>query len=83
MRFSLNVGMCDPTHCGPIAQAAESAGYDSIAVPDSLTYPRQSDTLYPYTDDGDRSFLEGEPFMETLIAVTHMAAVTETIHLIR
>ncbi|MBN7796972.1 TIGR03619 family F420-dependent LLM class oxidoreductase [Parahaliea mediterranea] len=80
MRFSLNIGMCDPTHYGPMAQEAESAGYDSIAVPDSLTYPRQSETLYPYTDDGDRSFLEGEPFMETLIAVTHMAAVTEKIH---
>ena len=37
MRFPLNIGMCDPTHYGPMAQAAESAGYDSIAVPDSLT----------------------------------------------
>ena len=80
MKFSLNVGMCDPAHYGPMAQSAEAAGYDSIAVADSLTFPRQSDTKYPYTEDGDRSFLEGEPFMESLIAVTHMAAVTKKIH---
>ncbi len=79
MRFSLNIGMCDPGHYAPLARAAETAGYDSVAVPDSLSYPRQSDTLYPYTDDGDRTFLEGEPFMESLIAITHMAAVTERI----
>ena len=80
MRFSLNIGMCDPSHYAPMAKSAEAAGYDSVAVPDSLTYPRESDTKYPYTDDGDRNFLEGEPFMESLIAVTHMAAVTERIN---
>lgn len=80
MRFSLNIGMCDPAHYAPLARSAEAAGYDSIAVPDSLSYPEQSDTSYPYTDDGDRTFLEGEPFMETLIAVTHMAAVTRRIN---
>ena len=77
MKFSLNIGMCDPGHYAPLARTAETVGYDSIAVPDSLSYPRRSDTRYPYTEDGDRTFLEGQPFMEALIAITHMAAVTE------
>lgn len=79
MKFSLNIGMCDPSHYAPMAQRAEAAGYDSIAVPDSICYPKMSDTKYPYTEDGGREFLENQPFMEALIAVTHMAAVTENI----
>lgn len=79
MKFSLNIGMCDPSHYAPMAQKAEAAGYDSIAVPDSICYPKASDTKYPYTEDGGREFLENQPFMEALIAVTHMAAVTENI----
>ncbi|MGI9288991.1 MAG: TIGR03619 family F420-dependent LLM class oxidoreductase [Pseudomonadales bacterium] len=79
MNFSLNIGMCDPSHYAPLAQKAEVAGFDSIAVPDSICYPKFSATKYPYTEDGGREFLENLPFMEALIAVTHMAAVTERI----
>lgn len=79
MKFSLNIGMCDPSHYAPLAQKAEAAGFDSIAVPDSICYPKSSDTKYPYTEDGGREFLDNQPFMEALIAVTHMAAVTENI----
>ncbi|QFU77866.1 TIGR03619 family F420-dependent LLM class oxidoreductase [Halioglobus maricola] len=71
--------MCEPSHYAPMAQKAEAAGYDSIAVPDSICYPKASDTKYPYTKDGGRDFLENQPFMEALIAVTHMAAVTKNI----
>ena len=63
MRFSLNIGMCDPTHYAPLAQKAEAAGFHSIAVPDSLCFPKDSDTKYPYTEDGGRAFLDGDqPF---------------------
>ena len=32
MRFSLQVGMCDPTHYPPMAKAAEEAGFDGLAT---------------------------------------------------
>jgi probable F420-dependent oxidoreductase len=70
------------THAGyyaPLAQAAETAGYTSMTVADSLIYPRESDATYPYTDTGDREFLEDKEFIETLILVTHLAAVTSTL----
>ena len=79
MRFSYQVGMCEPDHYLPLARAAEAAGYHGISVPDSICYPQEASSSYPYNKDGSREFLESVPFVESLIAVTAMAAVTETI----
>lgn len=79
MKFSYQVGMCEPDHYLPLARAAEAAGYDGISVPDSICYPREASSKYPYNKDGSREFLESVPFVESLICVAAMAAVTETI----
>lgn len=79
MRFSYQVGMCDAGHYLPLARAAEAAGYHGISVPDSICYPQQCSSSYPYNKDGSREFLESVPFVESLIAVTAMAAATRTI----
>ena len=79
MRFSYQVGMCDADHYVPLAKAAEQAGYDGITVPDSICYPKEASSKYPYNKDGSREFLESVPFLESLIAVSAMAAVTEKI----
>ena len=39
MKFIANISMCDPSFYVPLAQAAEAAGFDTIAVPDSIAYP--------------------------------------------
>lgn len=79
MRFSLQVGMCDADHYLPMAKAAEEAGFDGLAIPDSICYPQEASSKYPYNKDGSREFLESIPFVESLIAVSAMAAVTERI----
>jgi len=79
MKFSYQVGMCEPDHYLPLARAAEAAGFDGIAIPDSICYPQQASSKYPYNKDGSREFLESVPFVESLIAVAAMAAVTERI----
>lgn len=79
MRFSYNIGMCDASHYTPLAQAAEEAGFNGLAIPDSICYPQEASSKYPYNADGSREFLESVPFMETLIGVAHMAAVTKDI----
>ena len=76
MRFTYAEAMTDFHHYAPLAQAAEEAGYTSMTVADSLIYPRESDTTYPYTDTGDRQFLEDKEFIETMILVAHLAAVS-------
>ena len=79
MRFSYQVGMCEADHYLPLARAAEEAGYDQITIPDSICYPEECSSKYPYNADGSREFLEKVPFLESLIAIAAMAAVTERI----
>jgi probable F420-dependent oxidoreductase len=79
MRFSFQVGMSDADHYLPLARAAEAAGYHGITIPDSICYPQEASSKYPYNADGSREFLESVPFLESLIAVAAMAAVTERI----
>jgi len=77
MRFTYAEAMTDPTYYVPLAQAAESAGYDSMTVADSLCYPKESDSVYPYTEDGSREFLEDKAFIEPFVLMAAMAAVTD------
>jgi probable F420-dependent oxidoreductase len=77
MRFTYAEAMTDPTYYVPLAQAAEAAGYDSITVADSLVYPKDSDSVYPYTEDGSREFLEDKAFIEPFVLMAAMGAATE------
>ncbi|HEX2176601.1 MAG TPA: TIGR03619 family F420-dependent LLM class oxidoreductase [Nocardioidaceae bacterium] len=77
MRFTYAEAMTDPSYYLPLAQAAEAAGYDSITVADSLCYPQESDSVYPYTEDGSREFLEDKAFIEAFVLMSAMGAVTE------
>ena len=76
MRFSYAEAMCDPSHYVPLARAAEEAGYTSMTIPDSICYPEVSDSRYPYTADGERSFIEDKPFIEPFVLMGALAAVT-------
>ena len=79
MRFSYAETFCNPEFLAPLARAAEDAGYDSFVVPDSVIFPAESDTKYPYTVDGDRAFLEDKPIIEPFTLVPYLAAQTSRI----
>lgn len=79
MRFTYAEAMTDSKFYAPLAQAAEAAGYDSMTVADSLIYPSDSDASYPYTDDGNREFLEDKEFIETMTLCAMLGAVTTTL----
>ena len=81
MRFSYAEAMTRAEYYAPLAQAAEAAGYTSMTVADSLVYPKESDSQYPYTDTGDREFLEGKEFIETMVLCAHLFAHTTTLRL--
>ena len=76
MRFSYAESMTDPAFYGPLARAAEDAGYDTFVVPDSIAYPLESDTTYPFNPDGSREFLEDKPFIEPFSLIPALGAVT-------
>jgi probable F420-dependent oxidoreductase len=71
--------MIDPSYYGPLAQAAEESGFASIGLADSICYPQESTSTYPYNFDGTREFLENKPFIEPLICTAAMGAVTQTL----
>ena len=82
MRFSYAEAMTDPSYYLPLAQAAEDAGFDEMIVPDSICYPLESDASYPYTPDGDRTFIEDKPFLEPFSLIPAMGAVTTRIRFV-
>ena len=79
MKFTYTVSMVAPEMLVPLAQAAEAAGYDTIAIADSIAYPDTSDSTYPYNLDGTREFMENKVLVEPMVAIAAMAAVTSTI----
>ncbi|WP_445168787.1 LLM class flavin-dependent oxidoreductase [Mycolicibacterium sp. Dal123E01] len=76
MRFTYAEAMIDPQFYIPLAKAVEDAGYDGMTIPDSVAYPFESDSTYPYTPDGNREFLDGKPFIETFLLTAALGAVT-------
>ncbi|MGV0747336.1 TIGR03619 family F420-dependent LLM class oxidoreductase [Mycolicibacter heraklionensis] len=79
MRFTYAEAMTDPSYYIPLAKAAEAAGYHSMTIPDSVAYPYESDSKYPYTPDGNREFLDGKAFIETFVLIAALGAVTSTL----
>jgi alkanesulfonate monooxygenase SsuD/methylene tetrahydromethanopterin reductase-like flavin-dependent oxidoreductase (luciferase family) len=77
MRFSYHPSMCNPSFYIELGKAAESAGFDAITFPDSICYPKECDSTYPYNDDGSRDFLDGVPFLEPFSIIPAIAAVTD------
>jgi probable F420-dependent oxidoreductase len=79
MRFAYHATMCSPDYYLPLAVAAEEVGFDTFTLPDSICYPENSDSKYPYNGTGDREFLDGVPFLEPFSLIPAMGAVTTTI----
>ncbi len=82
MRFAYAESMVDPTFYLSLAQAAEDAGYDGMVIPDSLCYPKESDSTYPFSPDHTREFLEDKPFIEPFSLIPALGVVTERLRFI-
>ncbi len=82
MRFSYAESMVDPSLYAPLARAAEAAGFDSFVVPESVIYPRDSQTRYPYVENGSRDFLEDRPFIDPFSLIPALGAETTTLRFV-
>jgi len=76
VRFSFAESLTDPSFYIPLAKAAEDAGYHSMTIADSIAYPFESDSKYPYTPDGSREFLDGKEIVEAFVLTAALGAVT-------
>ena len=80
MRFTLQLGFARYPDYQKIAQVAEEAGFSSIGMPDSFFFPQHTDSKYPYNDTQViRGYIEAMPFIEPIVAMSWMAAVTRKI----
>jgi probable F420-dependent oxidoreductase len=79
MRFSIGESMCDISHYLPLAEAADAAGFSTFSLGDSILYPETAVGDYPYTETGDRSFLDGSPFIDPFQLFAAMSVVTQKI----
>jgi probable F420-dependent oxidoreductase len=76
VRFSFAESLTDPSFYIPLAKAAEEAGYHSMTIADSIAYPFESDSKYPYTPDGSREFLDGKEIVEAFVLTAALGAAT-------
>ncbi|AKU11388.1 Luciferase-like monooxygenase superfamily protein [Azoarcus sp. CIB] len=80
MRFVLQLGFSNYRNYTAIAQAADAAGWDWLSIPDSLFFPRLTESEYPYAETSAiRQYLEHSDFIEPFVAMSTMAAVTQRI----
>lgn len=77
MKFTLALAMCPPERLLPLARAADDAGWDAVALPDSVFFPEQVSAPYPFTADGERFWAPDTPFVEPFVGMAAMAAATE------
>tara|TARA_Y100001951_G_scaffold13949_2_gene9149 strand:- start:13405 stop:14346 length:942 start_codon:yes stop_codon:yes gene_type:complete len=79
MKFAYHHSMCPVEQYVPLSVEAEKLGFDTVTMPDSICYPKEASSKYPYNSDGSREFLDGVPFMEPFLLTAHLAAQTEKI----
>lgn len=82
MRYTLNLSFLEPQNYLSAAQAAETAGFTSIGLSDSVFFPRETSSRYPYNDDGSRGHFENVSFLDAFALVPAMGAVTERIRFV-
>lgn len=80
MRFTLMLGIGGYEDYQAVARAAEDAGWASITMPDSIFFPETSASEYPYADtETIRGYIAASPFIEPIVAMSWMAAVTSRV----
>jgi probable F420-dependent oxidoreductase len=82
MKWTVAFPMFPADQLVPMARAAEAAGFDSIAVPDSVFFPEKVSADYPYSADGSRFWAPETPFVDPFISMAAMAAVTTRIRFV-
>lgn len=79
MRFSIATAWIDPVELPAIARAAEDAGYHALSISDHVVNLETLKTPYPYTEDGERRWKPFDPWVDPMVTIGALGAVTERI----
>lgn len=77
----VNIGVTDINMMTGMAQRAEQLGYESVWTFEHVIVPVDYESKYPYNSSGKMGAEPEAPFVDPLIALTAIAARTETIRL--
>lgn len=81
MKFGLPLFGVKPIDFATVAQAAESAGFESLWIPEHLVFPTEMPATYPYTETGQPPVFPGSPLYDPWVTLAYVAASTERIRL--
>lgn len=79
MKFSIATAWIDPGELPAIAKAADEAGYHALAISDHVVNIETLKTPYPYTETGERRWKPFDPWVDPMVAIGALGAVTERI----
>jgi probable F420-dependent oxidoreductase len=82
MRFVTSLAFSEPTHFLALAQEAEAAGFEALALSDHLVHPERIDSPYPYSSDGRPRWPPFTPWPDPWVSIGAMAAVTERLRFV-
>jgi probable F420-dependent oxidoreductase len=77
MRFSVATAYLPPEELAPIARAADELGYHAMALADHVVNLETLTTEYPYTEDGQRRWEPFTPWLDPMVTIGALGAVTE------
>ena len=69
-----------PEELTAIARAADEAGYHGLSLADHVVNLEELTTDYPYTVDGNRRWEPFTPWVDPLVAIGSLGAITERLH---
>ncbi|WP_182524321.1 TIGR03619 family F420-dependent LLM class oxidoreductase [Nocardioides dongkuii] len=65
----------------PVAQLADSLGFETLWLSDHVVTPADYAKLYPYSGDGDPGYRQDTPLADVAVTLAHLAAGTTRIKL--
>lgn len=77
MKFSIATAWIDPVELPAIARAADEAGYHGMAISDHVVNLETLKTPYPYTDSGERRWKAFDPWVDPMVTIGALGAVTQ------
>jgi probable F420-dependent oxidoreductase len=79
MKFVIATSFSKVEQLGPLAIAAEEAGYEMLAFSDHVVHPEKIDAPYPYTEDGQRRWEAFTDWPEPWVTIGYLAGQTSRI----
>lgn len=79
MKFCCSATFSHPEEMVALAQAADEAGWDTLAVSDHIVNPVETRSRYPYRKDGNRRWEMGTPWPDPWVTIGHLSALTKNL----